>query len=332
MTAFVESKFEETFAEEQKVVRSTGVRDTHIHCVFLVLDPIRLDATLAASTTPQSNGANRIGLDDDLDLQVLRALWGKTSVIPIISKADTLTVGHMASLKRAVWDTIKGAGLDPLEALEVDDDLLEEDEEENEKPTPGDEGVDSAIDGSSSDSETSPASKFKKLPLSHKRQSSLSANIKSSDDELPYIPMSIISPDPYDASPSKSNPQLNGSNTSNNKIGRRFPWGFADPYDPTHCDFPRLRDSIFNEWRTELRDLSRTKWYESWRTSRLKSLPPPTGQQQRVKGGVTPVAAVPREGLTSRAFSGEGVSGSMPRIFSGGAGLGLSKAERVLGN
>lgn len=49
MAAFVESKFEETFVEEQKVMRSPGVKDSHIHCVFLVLDPVRLDANVQVS-------------------------------------------------------------------------------------------------------------------------------------------------------------------------------------------------------------------------------------------------------------------------------------------
>src|SRR6266487_3196980 len=35
MSSFLESKFEETFTEEMKVVRAPGVRDTHIHCTFL---------------------------------------------------------------------------------------------------------------------------------------------------------------------------------------------------------------------------------------------------------------------------------------------------------
>ena len=98
MTSFIESKFEETFAEEQKVMRSPGFRDTHIHCVFLVLDPLKLDANIASAQ--QSGGAmSRVGgLDDDVDLQVLRALWEKTVVIPVIAKADTLTTQHMAYL------------------------------------------------------------------------------------------------------------------------------------------------------------------------------------------------------------------------------------------
>jgi hypothetical protein len=103
MSSFLESKFEETFAEEMKVIRSPGVQDTHIHAVFLVLDPSRLDRNIVAARTASANGQHnggkhiphaRIlgGLDEDLDLQVLRTLQGKTTVIPVIAKADTITI------------------------------------------------------------------------------------------------------------------------------------------------------------------------------------------------------------------------------------------------
>ncbi|KAL8873612.1 MAG: hypothetical protein Q9174_000937, partial [Haloplaca sp. 1 TL-2023] len=48
ISSFVESKFEDTFTEENRVSRTPGFRDTHIHCVFLVLDPARLDANIAS--------------------------------------------------------------------------------------------------------------------------------------------------------------------------------------------------------------------------------------------------------------------------------------------
>ena len=333
MAAFVESKFEETFLEEQKVMRSPGIKDTHIHCAFLILDPIRLDATVAASSAFQKGGVSLekvSGLDDDLDLQVLRALWGKTTVIPVIAKADTLTIGHMSFLKRAVWESIKGAKLDPLEALELEDDI-EEDTEYESAIEEESEDRDSDVIGNladSSDSNDNSAPRTK----THNRQTSLaSTSIRSrDDDETPYIPMSILSPDPYDLPP-----YVPKYKASSKPIGRRFPWGYADPYNAEHCDFTRLRDSIFSEWRGELRDLSRSKWYENWRTSRLKNVP---GSKQRVKGGVTPVASVPREGRTSpkasRTFSPGGMS-SVPRSVSGTNSAMSesrpSKAERVMG-
>jgi len=108
----------------------------------------------------------------------------------------------------------------------------------------------------------------------------------------------------------------------------------ADPYNPDHCDFTRLRDSIFSEWKGELRDLSRSKWYENWRTSRLKNLP---GSRRGMKGGITPVAAVPSGGRSASA--GYNGAGAVPRSVTGNqstAGANSmdgrpSKAERIMG-
>lgn len=54
LAGFVESKFEETFAEEQKVMRTPGVKDTHIHCVLLVLDPVRYVSLGGRATASQN--------------------------------------------------------------------------------------------------------------------------------------------------------------------------------------------------------------------------------------------------------------------------------------
>ncbi|KAL2353747.1 hypothetical protein BJ546DRAFT_109431 [Cryomyces antarcticus] len=337
MATFLESKFEDTFTEEQKVVRAPGVRDTHVHCVFLILDPNRLDSTIASSRRHTNgkygNDRPRIsgGLDEHLDLQVLKALQGKTTVIPVISKADTITTVHMAYLKKTLWESLKQAKLDPLEALGLDDDsssdsgsMDERDVDDVQRPGTSDKHDDSDIindlfDRSESDesqnSLESPATtpspmqvaKDTHQPLSsHQRSSSTmsltigSAAINPTGDELPDLPLSIISPDIYDP----------------DTIGRRFPWGFADPLNASHCDFTRLKESVFSEWRAELRDASRQKWYESWRTSRLKRTP----QRMRVPGGVTPTRVIPKEGRTSpagsRSFSGAS------RSISGNGGLG----------
>lgn len=300
MASFVESKFEETFNEEQKVVRSPGVQDSHIHCVFLLLDPVRLDQNVAtskkareASNAPWTNGNSYLhpstpntpgGLNEDLDLQVLRTLQGKTTVMPLISKADTITTAHMLQLKRVVWDSMKQANLDPLEALGLDDvdededdssdnmdtpvtpkhkkhdskrfDERDEDEALLQAPTPyfasnnnpdRSRSMTSQLDSAS---DSSSDSHSQKLPI-HNRQS-----IQTPDTSpVPYLPLSVLSPD-------LSAPHI---------IGRQFPWGMADPYNPAHCDFTRLRDAVFKEWRGELREASRELWYESWRTTRLNA-------------------------------------------------------------
>lgn len=272
MSSFLESKFEETFAEEMKVVRSPGVQDTHIHAVFLILDPARLDRNIAAArgnaTNGHHNGAKnhphaRVlgGLDEDLDLQVLRTLQGKTTVIPVISKADTITAKHMNVLKNTVWETLKMSNLDPLEALGLNDEdeatpdssrILEEDEEaEVSEPSDtelGPEEDELPIQGR----EPSPVSN--RLSGGSVRRHTKSPEDGNKEDDVPFIPMSIISPDIYE-------PDV---------VGRKFPWGFADPYNEEHCDFVRLKEAVFSEWRAELREASREQWYEGWRTSRLK--------------------------------------------------------------
>jgi len=308
MSTFIESKFEETFAEEQKVMRSPGFRDTHIHCVFLVLDPLRLDANLEGASPGQG------GLDDGLEVQVLRAMWEKTVVIPVIAKADTLTVKHMAHLKRAVWKSIKDNSMNPLDALELEDDeeqsegegsdvLVEEDEDAD---------FDLPIQGSSTSSHSSGSSTngVKAKPVS-KRASHIrhASHAGATTDEEPYLPLSVLSPDPYTL------PKTGYATDS--ELSRVFPWGSASPLNPQHCDFPRLRDSVFLEWRGDLRELSRTRWYEQWRTSRLRNVP---GTKMRIKGGVTPVAAVPKEGRGDvRNFSSGGVGpAGVPRSVSGG--------------
>ena len=291
LTTFIESKFEDTFNEESKVARAPGFRDTHIHCVFLLLDPIRLDTTIAASRkASEINGvkakANSFvkghpgispsGLDENFDLSVLRGLKGKTTVVPIIAKADTITSKHMAYLKRAVWDSLKKNGLDILEALGPEDDDNSENtsvddgrnghrngfDEREEDAAKAEEDMfsqTSVLDSASETSSDFSAGDFnlakpgKPAKPSPARAPSFPTVSSPPPAELPALPLSIISPDMYE-------PEV---------MGRKFPWGFADPMNSEHCDFVKLKETVFADWRTDLRQASRELWYEGWRTSRL---------------------------------------------------------------
>lgn len=290
ITAFLESKFEDTFNEEQKVVRAPGVRDTHIHCVFLILDPARLDANIAEAKKRSNEPGNQAlgGLDEDLDLNVLRELQGRTTVIPVISKADTITTAHMRHLKKMVWDTLKRAKLDPLEALHLDEseeedgfDERDEDEYVHSDAEGKSDVLNKLLDRSSSEAGSdasshhsgsqSPPTSPPSARKNHVRKPSvMSATIQKEDDESPYLPLSIISPDLYE-------PEV---------IGRKFPWGFADPYNAEHCDFVKLRESVFSDWRGELREASREQWYEGWRTQRLEKAPSKTTRRLMTSDGL----------------------------------------------
>ncbi|OAA75461.1 Ras like GTPase [Akanthomyces lecanii RCEF 1005] len=267
MSAFIESKFEQTFAEEMKVVRSPGVQDTHIHAVFLMLDPSHIDRNITSARKAQlqaeglqngfrSDTAKVTGaLDHDMDLQVLRSLHRKTTVIPVVGKADTITTKHMNVLKRAVWDSIRQNGLDPLETLGLEDDsnsVIDEEDEDVEADSdtlPQDNGGDSDTSPDFSPVKRSPGKRVSsQTMIRHK------ASQENKEEELPFLPLSTISPDLYEPS----------------VVGRQFPWGFADPYNETHCDFQRLKEAVFSEWRTDLRQASKEQWYEGWRTNKLK--------------------------------------------------------------
>lgn len=287
LASFIESKFEDTFNEENQVARAPGFRDAHIHCVFLILDPVRLDANYTASQKATDiNGvkakANSFakgrpeptpsGLDENLDLNVLRGLKGKTSVIPIIAKADTVTSAHMAHLKRAVWESLRKNGLETLEALSQEDEddsdtnsihegangFDERDEVDTNGEKEGDKFSVTSVLESDTDSEFS-ASNFdlakpgKPSKISPVRTPSSPTVPLRAPTEPPALPLSIISPDPYE-------PDV---------LGRKFPWGFADPMNAQHCDFVKLKETVFTEWRSDLREASREVWYERWRTSRL---------------------------------------------------------------
>lgn len=339
MASFLESKFEETFTEEQKVVRSPGVRDSHIHCVFLILDPIRLDANIdevkkGGYNVGKAQPRSRIVgiLDEAFDLQVLRTLQGKTTVIPIVSKADTITTAHMNHLKKAVWDSLKQAKLDPLEALAQPD---SEEEDEGSADEGGEDAVAVAVKPTDEEAKSSPMlnklvdqsssddndgehsdassrstpnqspSKASSRPKHGRNVSTMSATLAGADEpEKPYLPLSIISPDSYEPG----------------AVGRRFPWGFADPYDAAHCDFVKLKETVFHEWRAELREVSRERWYEGWRTSRLnrqqadkfRSGPPPSA----AAGGVPPPPVPP--GTNGRPRFG-GNAAAMRAASSGGS-------------
>lgn len=315
MTSFVESKFQETFAEEQKVLRSTATKDTHIHCVVLLLDPSRLDANTATagSATDGShgkgmNGKSRIigSLDEDLDIDVLRLLNGKTTVVPIISKADTITTAHMAFLKRSVSDGIKKLGFDPYEGLTLDSDGESDDEsvghstireDVKEEPTfNSNDGASEVVDHTQiietvdKASKAHPPGSIKSADYGEVRLSQISLV-----SELPYLPMSVISPDLYDPG----------------TIGRRFPWGFADPYNVEHCDFVRLKENLFHEWCDDLRLASRERWYESWRTNRLRRTN-------------TTIPPFPSNGL---GFGSRMISNASSKVTDGSHGLGLSAVD-----
>lgn len=329
IVTFLESKFEETFDEEVKLVRDPGARDSQIHCVFYLLDPVRIELNMAATSsrkaiimwrggkiddgcdlTMMEGGAAAQrgeadaflgGLDAKFDLQALQMLCEKTTVIPVISKADTVTLAQMSYLKWAVWESIRANGLDPFDIInrnspdnatsqsrprsslgsfsECRSYSVGDDDEIIMKNRAGEERHSSRNDGNGKDSSKTIKSPSPSSPSSLSSSSSSSStpsgaeagennygtlaqhhrlheppNSTYTTTTSPMLPLSIISPDKM---------------YNQGFPGREFPWGAAQTDNPLHCDFSKLKELVFVEWRDEMREASRVLWYERWRTARL---------------------------------------------------------------
>ena len=314
MTSFIESKFEETFVQEQKVLRNAGAKDTHIHCVLLLLDPTRLHSTYNASFQRSNTGEKSEGrglLDATVDVEVLRTLNGLTTVVPIISKADTITVAQMATLKRDLWHELNKLDFKPLSVLEFDSDESSASDSEDEwvQPEHGRDSGSPKTDGMYFARQTPDSTSIGIAVASiHSPTPSASPVLTQNDiteNNMPDIPMSIISPDTYE-------PGL---------VGRRFAWGFADPEDSHHCDYPRLKESVFGDWRDDLREASRVRCYEKWRTSRLKRRISPVAPHARsVSSGIQ---------STKKVIGGGGSCGGMANDI-GVATSGLDEDQDIL--
>ncbi|TPX62447.1 hypothetical protein SpCBS45565_g07017 [Spizellomyces sp. 'palustris'] len=58
-------------------------------------------------------------------------------------------------------------------------------------------------------------------------------------------------------------------NESPRILGREYPWGIVEVQNPSHCDFLRVKETLFITHLHELKLLTRELYYEQWRTEKL---------------------------------------------------------------
>ena len=204
--------------------RSQKHLDTHIHCALYMIDP----------TSTHYHYSLPYGLDA-LDIHILARLSRITTVIPILSKADTCTTARLNTLKSLIAQNIRQQNLRLTSFLSESDSYSEVSEDMEQDSMDDDVG-----------------------------------------DDL-TLPLSVLSPDYYAEASSQDKPAVKPS-------GRNYPWGFADALNPLHCDYVKLRELIFVDWRRELKghfsfssswlmiDYSRQVLYEHWRSNLMRSL------------------------------------------------------------
>ncbi|KAJ7175901.1 septin family protein [Mycena filopes] len=130
---YIDAQYADTMSEESKVVRKSK-GDQHIHLCIYMIDPssiMTVSARRGQSSMPSKTRSettvsyrNPPDLDDSDDegegpltmspaeVRVLRRLAGRSNVLPVIARADSLTDETLISVKNAVRVGLMEAGLD----------------------------------------------------------------------------------------------------------------------------------------------------------------------------------------------------------------------------
>ncbi|KAG1471383.1 hypothetical protein G6F56_002152 [Rhizopus delemar] len=226
LTNYIDAQFARTLAEESKVKRDAKALDTHIHaCIYFLNDPHALSL-------------------NEMDSFVLKSLSARVNVIPVISKADTLSSVQLETLKAAVKKEIFDVSRIPIYGN------LPFEEEEDEAMACDDDGLSRTIQ-----------------KLEEFAGDDEDARVML--DYLNMLPFSLIS---YEEEPQTGRPvQLKDSGETTPFLGRKFPWAAVDCCNPVHCDLITLKDMLMTSHREMLRLDTFECFYEKYRTQQLTS-------------------------------------------------------------
>ncbi|KAI0335947.1 hypothetical protein GY45DRAFT_1316728 [Cubamyces sp. BRFM 1775] len=145
MVKYLDAQFSDTLNEESKVVRQSK-GDQHIHLCIYMIDPstvtteavrraassfptkVRSETTISYKPSEQSAATSGDESDDDddsddetheshltmspVDIRVIRRLSARANVLPVVAKADSLTDGKLAAIKKVIRRDLLAADLD----------------------------------------------------------------------------------------------------------------------------------------------------------------------------------------------------------------------------
>ncbi|CAO3625537.1 unnamed protein product [Mucor fragilis] len=226
ITKYIEHQFDLTLQEESKVKRNPKAVDTQVHCCLYFIDPKKSAL-------------------DEFDIRILKRLSNRVNVIPIIGKADNLTLAQRNRLKPSIIKDIYTTYKIPVYGMPDEEDDEEEEDEEEEgskkeaKPTTLDQFLEQ-FDYEKEDNDT---------------QSVL--------DYLHTIPFTVIAyeDEPETGNPIEISPEI--------KLGRDFGWGSIDCLGEKYSDFVKLKHMLLSSHRRYLQLDTVERYYEQYRTERL---------------------------------------------------------------
>ncbi|SCZ88497.1 BZ3500_MvSof-1268-A1-R1_Chr10-2g02979 [Microbotryum saponariae] len=316
----VEERFDETLKAESQVVRpSARSPDSHFHLCLYFIHPdsvrpqIRANGHSTATSEEAKRGAAMNGqeqngfpaeddeYDDEMgmtetDLKCIKKLSQRVHVLPIIARADELTVRRLEEVKEAVRRDLTRSGVSfgafsSASALSVDEDDEEnendeETDDEGESTPPntrtrrGSSKTEGAADASKVEENEAPVKviriargRLSTLPPSRRRTSAAAEAAEFEEPiETPtfddFLPFAVVAPE--EATGGKKDPSRNegDDDLTEETYERCFKYGSLNVLDPSHCDFTPLKEAIFIKMKT-LKETTRLDKYEPFRTERL---------------------------------------------------------------
>uniref|UniRef100_A0A8B9TVR9 Septin-type G domain-containing protein n=1 Tax=Anas platyrhynchos TaxID=8839 RepID=A0A8B9TVR9_ANAPL len=186
---YINEQYERYLREEILITRKRKIPDTRVHGLRVLCTPHGLRP---------------------LDLEFMRRLSKIVNVVPVIAKADTLTLEERAEFKQRIQQDLKAHAISVYPQEDFDED-------------PDDRLLNNVI--------------------------------------REKIPFAVVGAD--------QEHQVNGRRV----LGRKTKWGIIEVENPTHCEFPMLRDLLIRSHLQDLKDITHNVHYESYRPPWC--LPPP---------------------------------------------------------
>ncbi|KAI9272862.1 Septin-domain-containing protein [Phascolomyces articulosus] len=245
---YIEHQFDLTLAEESKVKRNPKAVDTQVHACLYVIDPTKRAL-------------------DQYDIRILTRLSERVNVIPVIGKADTLTLAQRRRLKPTILRDIYTNQKIPLYGMPEDEEDDEEEEEEKKEENDDDENKE---DDNKEKNTTNGSNNNNKGTTGASLEDFLNQfNYQEEDEEtqafldyLKLIPFNVIA---YEDEPETGEPiAMEGI-----KIGRDYGWGKIDCLSDDTSDFNTLKTMLLSTHRRILQSETVERYYEQYRTERL---------------------------------------------------------------
>ncbi|ORY95822.1 Septin-domain-containing protein [Syncephalastrum racemosum] len=236
LSKYIDHQYERTLVEETKLRRDAKALDTHIHACLYFLEP---------STTGLS----------DADRYVLRVLSSRVNVLPVLGKADTLSLNQRQVLKKAYRNDIFDQLQIPVYGyLRVSEGDNQEDGIDRSESTM--EECDTIIEMLREDWDED-------------------AGARAMVEYLESMPLTLMA---FEEDPETGRPllitreeTLPAPKHAEHKpiLGRRYPWAVVECCNPEHCDLEKLKATLLGEHRDMLRMDTFERFYERYRTERL---------------------------------------------------------------